>query len=340
MNIKRDSGRPCPIERDLYEFLIPQSAELIVPTLQLSSGGNIPVVALGTWLGHRPKGKVVQVTNDTEQAVIYALEAGYTHIDTAYKYGIEDQVGRALTKKFSEGLKRESIFITTKLWNSYHEREQVIPALRKSLENLNLEYVDLYLIHWPIAMFENDTLLDNVDFLDTWRGMIDAKKLGLTKSIGISNFNQEQIQRIIDSGLEKPSALQIELNLNLQQPELFKFCRENDIVVMAYTPFGSLFPSKAQPDAPPPRIDDERLVSIAQKYNKTVPQVALRFLIELGAVVLPKSVHKERIEQNIQLFDFSLTPEEFNLLKSFDTGYRTLPQTKWSKHPDYPFQLA
>uniref|UniRef100_A0A2A4JAY8 NADP-dependent oxidoreductase domain-containing protein n=1 Tax=Heliothis virescens TaxID=7102 RepID=A0A2A4JAY8_HELVI len=263
----------------------------------------MPALALGTWLGNNTKPGASEV----EQAVSWAIDAGYRHVDTAFAYRIEDQVGRAIARKIAEGVKREDLFITTKLWNSEHAREAVVPALRQSLSNLRLQYVDLYLIHWPVGQFLNQTY-DYTDYLDTWRGMMDAKSLGLARSIGVSNFNQQQIDRILEHGLEKPTVLQVEINLNLQQPDLLAYCARQDIRVMGYTPFGSLFYSKAQPGAPPPRVDDPALVEIASNHNKTVPQIALRYLVELGVIPIPKSLTKSRIEQNHLVFDFQLTP--------------------------------
>ncbi|XP_068621760.1 aldo-keto reductase AKR2E4-like [Battus philenor] len=308
------------------------NGKVFAPKLQLNDGREIPALALGTWLGNNTKPS----TNEVELAVSWAIDAGYRHIDTAYIYKIEDQVGRALATKRNE-VPRDELFITTKLWNDRHAREAVIPALRESLQKLDLEYVDLYLIHWPVGQFANSTY-DLTDYLETWRGMMDAKQQGLAKSIGLSNFNEQMIDRIIENGLEIPAVLQVELNLNLQQPELLKYCKEKKIVVMGYTPFGSLFYNKAKPNAPPPRVDDPDLVKIAKKYNKTVPQIALRYLIELGVLPIPKSLTKSRIEQNIDVFNFELTEEEKTLLKSFDREYRTIPQLKWLDNPFYPFK--
>ncbi|XP_045782260.1 uncharacterized protein LOC123878927 [Maniola jurtina] len=268
-------------------------------------------------------------SNGVELPVKWALEAGYRHIDTAWIYGTEGQVGNGVR---ASGVPREEVFVTTKLFNDQHARDSVVPALRDSLKNLQMDYVDLYLIHWPIGQFANKSY-DVTDYLETWRGMMEAKQLGLAKSIGLSNFNQQQIQRILDNGLEKPAALQVELNLNLQQPELLAYCKSQGIVVTGYTPFGSLFPFKAAADAPPPRVSDPRLQAIAAKYNKTVPQIVLRYLVELGVIPLPKSIHKDRIEQNVDIFDFQLSAEDKELLKSFDKGYRTIPQLKWRDHP-------
>ncbi|XP_061381315.1 aldo-keto reductase AKR2E4-like [Danaus plexippus] len=303
-------------------------AEVQMPRFKLNDGYDIPAIALGTWLGHNSKPK----PNEVELAVKWALDAGYRHIDTAAIYKVEDQVGRAL-KKYP----REEVFVTSKLWNTKHAINDVVPALQESLKNLQLKYVNLYLIHWPVALHENLTASD-VDYLDSWRGMMNAKKLGLTRSIGVSNFNKEQIQRIIDSGLEVPAVNQVEINLNLQQPDLLEYAKSKNITICGYTPFGSLFYSKGSEDAPPPRLNDPVLTKMAEKYNKTVPQIALRYLHELGVIPLPKSVTRNRIEQNIDIFNFSLTDEEKNLLKGFDRNYRTLPQYKWKDFPYYPFE--
>ncbi|CAG4949225.1 unnamed protein product [Parnassius apollo] len=305
---------------------------ILAPKLKLNDGREIPALALGTWLGNNTKPSA----NEVELAVGWAIDAGYRHIDTAYAYKIEDQVGRGVASKLN-GVPRSELFITTKLSNSHHARDAVIPALQESLQELGLDYVDLYLIHWPLGQFANLTY-DFTDYLETWRGMMDAKQQGLAKSIGLSNFNEQMIDRIIDNGLEVPAVLQVEINLNLQQPELLHYCKDKNIVVMGYTPFGSLFYGKAKSDAPPPRVDDPSLIEIAKKYNKTVPQITLRYLIELGVIPIPKSLTKKRIEQNIDVFDFKLTEEERTLLKSFDKGYRTIPQLKWLDHPFYPFK--
>ncbi|XP_022817101.1 aldo-keto reductase AKR2E4-like isoform X1 [Spodoptera litura] len=323
--------QPAVKKEDLY--IIPKAVRANVPTLKLHDGHDIPALALGTWLGNNTKPAADEVVH----AVSWAIDAGYTHIDTALVYKVEDQVGRAIAAKIAQGVKREDLFITTKLWNDAHAQSAVVPALRQSLANLGLQYVDLYLIHWPVGQFLNGTY-DYTDYVDTWRGMIEAKNLGLTRSIGVSNFNQQQIDRLLELGLEKPTVLQVEINLNLQQPELLAYCARQDIRVMGYTPFGSLFYNKALKTAPPPRVDDPALVEIANKYRKTVPQVALRYLVELGVIPLPKSLTKSRIEQNVQVFDFSLTQAERDVLKSFDRNYRTIPQYKWLDHPYYPFE--
>ncbi|XP_063544803.1 aldo-keto reductase AKR2E4-like [Cydia strobilella] len=310
----------------------------LAPWRPLNDNNSVPSFGLGTWLGFSDKGRVEPKGHEVEDAVLWAIDAGYRHIDTAHIYDTETQVGRAIKKKIVDGtVKREDLFVTTKLWNDAHARDAVEPALRRSLEKLGLEYIDLYLIHWPVGLYANSTL-DNSDYLDTWQAMIAVKDKGLTKSIGVSNFNQKQLERLIKASNVKPAMLQVELNMNLQQPALLAYCRAQGIQVTGYTPFGSLFPSKATPDAPPPRVDDAALVAIAGKYNKTVPQIALRYLWELGVTPIPKSVTRSRVEQNIQIFDFELSAEERQKMAALDRGYRTIDVKWWKDSPHYPFE--
>ncbi|CAK1592966.1 unnamed protein product [Parnassius mnemosyne] len=242
-------------------------------------------------------------------------------------------MGRGIQRKITEGVvKREDVFITDKLWNDAHARDAVVPALRRSLEKLSMDYVDLYLIHFPVGQFENGTY-DLTDYLETWEGMIEAKQLGLAKSIGVSNFNPHMIERIVKNSRVKPAVAQFELNLQIQQPSLLKYCRENDIAVMAYSPSGSLFHHIALPGAPPPRVEDPVLKQIADNHNKTVPQIVWRHLIELGAIPIPKSITKSRIEENIDVFDFKLSREESVFLGGYDVNYGT--GKLWSDSPYY-----
>lgn len=305
--------------------------------LKLNDGRDIPGIALGTWLDNDLQRESSEPEIEVEKQVTWALDCGYRHIDTAPVLGIEDQVGRAINNKIAEGLKREDIFITTKLPNDAHASEAVVPALKESLNRLNLDYVDLYLIHWPVGQFSNLTY-DFTDYVETWRGMIEAKELGLAMSIGVANFNQDQIDRIVENGLETPAVLQIEINLNLQQPTLLEYCVVRNITVMGYKPCGSLWPSKALPNAPPPRAHDPAILSIVDNHNKTPAQLVMRYLIDLGVIPVPRPIHKHRIKRNINIFDFTLTTEEKTLLKGYDRHYRTMPQYKWMDHPHYPFE--
>ncbi|XP_077283001.1 aldo-keto reductase AKR2E4-like isoform X2 [Arctopsyche grandis] len=300
-------------------------------TVALNDGTEIPVLGLGTWLnGSDP--------TSTQKAVEVAIEAGYRHIDTAAIYGTETHVGKALQAKIKDGtIKREDMYITTKLWNTRHAEDQVVPALRESLKELQLEQVDLYLIHWPVSFNENGTFND-LDYVDTWRGMEEAKKLGLTKSIGISNFNEKQIERLLKSAKVKPVVNQVEVNPNLTQKKLIQFCKEKDIHIVAYTPLGSMPESRAKnPNAPAPKLDDPILSAMGEKYKKNTVQIVLRYLIDRGLIVIPKSSTPTRVRENIDLFDFNLTPVEVEKIDEFNSDFRLVHQTKWKDSSYFPF---
>ncbi|XP_063832804.1 LOW QUALITY PROTEIN: aldo-keto reductase AKR2E4-like [Ostrinia nubilalis] len=302
------------------------------PTLDLNDGHKIPVVALGTGRGTAGAAPIDEVRD----AVFWAIEAGYRHIDTAAVYGDEEQVGQGVADAIKKGLvKREELFITTKLWNDKHARASVVPALRESLARLGLDYVDLYLIHFPIAA-KSDGSPDDTDYLDTWKGMEEAKELGLAKSIGVSNFNATQIDRLVANSKVKPAVNQIEVNPTLTQEPLVSHCQGLGIAVMAYSPFGFLVTRKTA-DAPPPRVDDPTLLRIAQKYGKNTAQIVLRYLVDRGLVPIPKSANKDRIAQNIDLFDFELTKEEVAEISKFNKNVRVIHPTGWEKYPNYPF---
>ncbi|XP_043518382.1 1,5-anhydro-D-fructose reductase-like isoform X1 [Frieseomelitta varia] len=315
------------------------------PTHTLSNGQKIPVLGLGTW----------QAGDDptvVEQAVRDAVDAGYRHFDCAYIYRNEKEIGKALRDKIAEGVvKREDLFITTKLWNTMHKREEVVPACKKSLENFGFDYIDLYLVHWPVAFNKTDKMdlwpvdekgnpmYGNVDLLDTWRGMEECIKLGLTKSIGLSNFNSQQIDHILSVAEIKPVMNQVECHPNLNQKKLRDFCAQRGISITAYSPFGSPRRIWAKPTDPQVTIETPEIVTISQKYGKTPAQVVLRYLIDIGTIPIPKSSSKERIKQNISIFDFKLTPEEIATINSLDRGLRICPAEQFKGHVDYPFNI-
>nr|XP_012153291.1 PREDICTED: protein hu-li tai shao isoform X3 [Megachile rotundata] len=317
---------------------------MAAPTITLNNGQKIPVLGLGTWQSGDDPSVV-------EQAVRDAVDAGYRHFDCAYIYGNEREIGKALREKIAEGVvKREDLFITTKLWNTSHKREHVVPACKRSVENFGLGYVDLYLVHWPVSYNENAKGLfpkdekDNpksevVDYLDTWRSMEECVKLGLTKSIGLSNFNSQQIERVLSIATIKPVMNQVECHPNLNQKKLREFCAERGIAITAYSPFGSPKRIWAKPGDPQVTIDAPEIVTIGKKYGKTPAQVVLRYLIEIGTVPIPKSTSKERIKQNINIFDFNLSPEEIQTIDKLDRGIRICPASEFKDHKDYPFNI-
>ncbi|XP_013176901.1 PREDICTED: aldo-keto reductase AKR2E4-like [Papilio xuthus] len=301
------------------------------PRILLNDGNTMPVFGLGTFLGFDENGQKQVKDSEVELPVMWALNSGYRLIDTASLYYNEEQVGRGIQKST---VPRENVFIVTKL--GLNEQRHVLDALRASLARLNTSYVDLYLIHNPVALKADHSGFDVVDYVDTWRSMEEAKSLGLAKSIGISNFNISQIDRLLENCQIKPAVLQVEVNLNLAQNKLIEHVKKENIAVMAYTPFGGLF--SKNPGPPPPRKDHPALVKLANKYKKTTPQIVLRYLVQRGVIPIPKTVHKERVEENIDIFDFELTPEEMKLLAEFNKDYRTVWPSFWQDHPYYPFE--
>nr|QLI61988.1 aldehyde reductase 5 [Streltzoviella insularis] len=304
------------------------------PTVVLNDGNKIPMVALGTGRGTAKESESV---DEVRKAVFWAIEAGYRHIDTAAIYDDEPQVGQGIADAIAKGIvKREELFVTTKLWNDRHARERVIPSLKESLARLALDYVDLYLIHFPIAT-KADGSRDDIDYLETWQGMEEAKELGLAKSIGVSNFNCTQIDRLIANSKIKPAVNQIEVNPTLTQEPLVSHCQKLGVVVMAYSPFGFMVTRKHD-HTPPPRADDPNLVKIAEKYGKTTGQIVLRYLIDRELIPVPKSTNKERIAQNIALFEFQLTADEIASINKFNKDIRVINPKGWKDYPNYPFE--
>ncbi|XP_011314057.1 aldose reductase-like [Fopius arisanus] len=312
----------------------------LAPKLRFYNGCEIPVLGLGTW-----KSKVGEVG----QAVRYAIDIGYRHIDCALAYGNESEVGEAIRDKISQGVvKRENLFITSKLFNNSHKFESVEKAIRKSLGNLGLEYLDLYLVHWPVAHEDGDELfpknpdgsikLADIDYLETWRGMEEVHAKGLTRNLGISNFNSEQISRLLANCKIKPVVNQVECHPYLTQQKLSKFCNEKEIIITAYCPLGSPDRPAAKPEDPK-LLDDKNLQKISQKYKKTPAQVVLRYQIDRGHVVIPKSVTKSRLLENFDVFDFKLSPEDISYINSLDVNVRLCTLADRKASPYYPFNI-
>lgn len=247
----------------------------VAPTIQLSDGNKMPVIAIGSW-----------ATKGTEvyEAVKAAIDVGYRHIDTAIIYQNEKDVGQAIREKIAEGkVTREEIYVTTKLAPTSHATDQVVPACKKSLENLGLDYIDCYLIHWPVSMkystFTGNMLenlvSDSVDYVDAWKGMEEVLRLGLARSIGISNFNSQQVERLLKNATVKPVVNQVECNIMLNQKKLRDFCKERDIVITSYCPLARPDPVKKTPAF----FYSEEMAQIAKKYGKTPAKVTLRYLV-------------------------------------------------------------
>ncbi|CAB3220124.1 unnamed protein product [Arctia plantaginis] len=309
------------------------AAAVLSPCIELNDGNKVPVVALGTG---RATAKEDDTNDIVRDSVLWAIEAGYRHIDTAAIYGDEEEVGQGIADAIAKGIvTREQLFITTKLWNDRHARHQVVPSLQESLSRLALDYVDLYLIHFPIATKSDDSPAD-IDYLETWEGMEEARELGLTRSIGVSNFNETQIDRLVANSRVKPVINEIEVNPTNTQESFVYHCQQLGVAVMAYSPFGFLVSRKIS-DAPPPRYDDPILVAMAQKYGKTTGQILLRYLIDRGLIPIPKSTNKNRIAENIDLFDFQLTAEEVATISAFNRNKRVIDMKAYKDYPNYPF---
>uniref|UniRef100_A0A1Q3FN28 Putative voltage-gated shaker-like k+ channel subunit beta/kcnab n=1 Tax=Culex tarsalis TaxID=7177 RepID=A0A1Q3FN28_CULTA len=313
----------------------------LAPTITLNNGQKMPVMGLGTWLSR--EGEAVT-------AVKAAIDAGYRHIDTAYLYANEQEVGQAIREKIAEGvIKREDVFVTTKLWNTYHEPQHVEEAFNRSLANLDIGYIDLYLMHWPMSSKFIGWEVPNpdspvapefteVDIVETYRAMEKLLKTGKVKGIGVSNFNSEQVARIVNECEVLPVTNQVECNPNINQRKLIEFCKKRNITITAYSPLGRPNYYEKDPNSmPKPALDDPRVVKIGQKYGKTPGQVILRYLVDIGTIPVPKSANPDRLRQNIEIFDFKLTREEIKIMDGFNTGVRTVPFTVWASHKYFPF---
>ncbi|XP_041449180.1 aldo-keto reductase family 1 member B1 [Drosophila obscura] len=304
----------------------------LAPKIKLNNGQEMPVLGLGTWKSFE---------SEAYQATCSAIDIGYRHFDTAFVYENETEVGQAVREKIAAGvIKREDIFVTTKLGGIHHDPELVERAFRLSLNNLGLEYIDMYLMHLPIGQkFHNDsnvhgTLeLTDVDYLDTWREMEKLVDLGLARSIGLSNFNAAQTERVLANCRIKPVVNQVECHPGFQQQKLRAHAKQHGLVICAYCPLARPQPARQWPAF----IYDDQAQRLAKKYGRSTAQICLRYLIQIGVVPLPKSSNKTRIEENFKVFDFELSPEDVKAMEGYETGQRTVPFSGMSGHKYYPF---
>jgi 2,5-diketo-D-gluconate reductase A len=266
-----------------------------VPPIILNNGVEMPQLGFGVW----------QVPDDeAEQAVATALEAGYRSIDTAAIYGNEEGTGKAIA---ASGVPREDIFVTTKLWNSEHGYDATLRAFDASLEKLGLDYLDLYLIHWPTPARDK--------YVDTYKAFEKLHADGRVRAIGVSNFEPEHLRRLIDETSVIPAVDQIELHPHLQQRAAREFHAEQGIATEAWSPLGQ---GKGLLEVP-------AIVAIAQKHGRTPAQVVLRWHLQLGNIVIPKSVTPSRIRENIEVFDFSLDTEDLAAISALNEDRRLGP---------------
>eukprot|EP00057_Strongylocentrotus_purpuratus_P027394 XP_011681868.1 PREDICTED: 1,5-anhydro-D-fructose reductase [Strongylocentrotus purpuratus] len=306
----------------------------------LPGGKKYPLLGLGTWQSE--SGKV-------RHAVETAIACGYRHIDAAYAYANEKEVGDAIKAKIDDGtIKREDIFVTTKLWITETHPGRIEPCCRESLQNLGLDYADLYLIHYPVSLVNDkggfplgeDGMLigdDSIDYIDVWKGMESLVDKGLVRAIGVSNFNTSQMQRILDLPPKHPVAnLQVECHPLLAQNELIELCKKHGITVTAYSPLGS--PERpGDKSTEPVLMEDPVVCAIAKKRGVSSAQVLIRYQLQRGVVVVPKSVTPSRIQQNFEALHFELSKEEMQELIDLNRDHRLLDFPMGKRLKYYPF---
>ncbi|KAK9027640.1 hypothetical protein V6N11_067465 [Hibiscus sabdariffa] len=272
----------------------------------------------------------------TKQAVLEAIKLGYRHFDTASLYGSEAALGEAIIEALSLGLikSRNELFITSKLWSTHGYADLVLPALKTSLQNLKLDYLDLYLIHWPICLkkrsegVSRDRAYDlfPMDLSSVWAAMEDCQRFGFTKSIGLSNFTCKKVADILSVAKIPPVVNQVEMNPLWQQKKLKDFCHGNGILLSAFSPLGAVGTSWGSNRV----MDCELLKEIAKFKGKTVAQVCLRWAYEQGASVIVKSFNAERMKQNLEIFDWSLSEDEVKLMDQIQ-----IPQSRGIRAEDF-----
>ena len=303
-------------------------------TLTLSNGSQFPSMGLGLW-------KIPEA--NTADMVYAALECGYRHLDSACDYGNEVQVGEGIARALNAGLCiREELWVTSKLWNTYHKKEHVRPALEKTLTDLGLDYLDLYLIHFPVAQefvpfdkkyppgwifdeeVENPGMeLAKVPILETWQAMESLVTEGLVKNIGVCNFGVSLLRDLVNSADSTPSLLQIERHPYLEQKKLVRFCQESGIAVTGFSPLGAgSYLELGMAQVEDSVLEETCVQTIAASHRKSPAQVVLRWGIQQGTSVIPKTSKAKRLKENLDVYDFALTDSEMEIISSLDRHQR------------------
>lgn len=293
----------------------------------------MPIIGLGTWNASLDK---------VGKAVDYALsEAGYRHIDCAAVYHNEKEIGKSLRKIFDGGkVKREEVFITSKLWNHAHARDNVANACKSTLKDLQIDYLDLYLVHWGVAvskMAKYSELVDKNGFLitekiplrETWEAMEELVRSGLVKAIGVANFTAPMTLDLLSYAKIIPAVNQIELHPYLQQSALVEFCQYKGIAATAYSPLGS----PASVENKPVLLEDKIIKKIAERHKKSPAQILIRWAIGRNTMAIPKSTTPERIKENIDVFDLELTKADKEAISTLDRKLRYVDPQEWWKIP-------
>lgn len=300
-------------------------------TLEFSNGDQMPALGLGTWKSE---------PQAVYHAVKHAIKAGYRHIDCAWIYGNEDEIGQALEESFAEGtVKREDLWITSKLWNSFHKPEHVEEAIKLSLKALRIDYLDLYLMHWPVAHKEGVFLpkgaadlvsLEDCPVSATWGAMEDLVKQGLCRHIGVSNFSVTKLKKLTEAAAHKPEMNQLEMHPYLQQLDMVAFCRANGIHLTAYSPLGSPDrPARLKDEDEPVLLEEPLIATIAERLKVSPAQVLLGWSLKRGNAVIPKSVNPVRMEQNFEARNIEVSDEDCTAIEKLNRGRRYVNGSAW-----------
>lgn len=309
--------------------------------LEFKNGDTMPAIGLGTWKS---------APGEVYEAVKAAIRLGYRHIDCALIYGNEAEVGRAIAESLqSGGVTREELWITSKLWNDSHAPADVQPGIEKTLADLQLDYLDLYLIHWPVAIKKGEGFplskeklisLDELPIATTWQAMESLVKAGLTRHIGVSNFSIHKLKSLLETAELPPELNQVELHPYLQQTDLLKFAETHNVFLTGYSPLGSADrPDSLKAQDEPVLLEDPTIAEIAAKHDATPAQVLISWGVQRGTAVIPKSVNPGRIEQNLAAAQVTLTAEDMAAIAALDRHRRYVDGSIWVVE-NGPYTLA
>lgn len=301
--------------------------------LQFRNGDSIPSLGLGTWKS---------APGEVKEAIISAVKNGYRHIDCAAIYGNEKEIGEAFSELFSKKLvTREELFITSKLWNDKHKAVDVLPALKQTLKDLQLNYLDLYLIHWPVAMKKDANppeflSLEEVPLIETWNQLIQAKKDGLCKHIGTSNFSIKKLDHLNRESEAAVELNQVELHPFFAQRDLARWCKQNKVLMTAYSPLCSSDRSDGFKKSDEPQLfENKTLKNIAEKKECSIAQLTLAWIQSRGICAIPKSTNSGRQKENLLSDEVNLTAEEIAEIDSINIDYRIIDGSFWTDNPHY-----